>query len=291
MQKALYRSFSGNHSVHAKHLDKGLKACTSAIALGLGVLLTSANCAGAATLSDVSAITTGVGNGFNGANTSAIATNSTTFGFADNSVGANTFRLANPFTLTSASTISAVTVYSYSTSTYPFPPVSPFTGISLNIWDAAPGTAGASVLFSSTTLASTAWTGIYRVTSTTLTNAQRPVFSVTAGFNNQALSAGTFWADWAITALVAPGAAGSVFNPQLTNANGTQPLGVARQFTGGAWVDLLDNTGAGPQVGLPLTVEGTVVPEPASFAGLLALGGVGVWAKFRRKRKSSEVEA
>ncbi|MDQ2659443.1 MAG: hypothetical protein M3Y03_03385 [Verrucomicrobiota bacterium] len=168
-------------------------------------------------LFDQSNITTGIGNGFNGANTSAIAANSASFGYTNNSTptsGLN-YQLAEDFSLSAQSLISSIVFYSYSTSTYPSPPTSPFTGATLNIWNAQPGTAGAAVIFSSSTLAMTAWTGVYRVQTTTLTNAQRPVFSLTMSFANISLAAGTYWAAWTVTGVAAPGNPASVFNPPL----------------------------------------------------------------------------
>ncbi len=228
----------------------------------------------AAILYDDSNITTGIGNGFNGANTSAIASNSSTYGFTDNSTAASglNYYLADDFTLGSNSTISSIAFYSYSTSTYPYPPASPFTSATLSIWNAQPGTMGASILFTSTTLSMTSWTGVYRVQQTALTNANRPVFSASMMFANVPLAAGTYWASWSVNGVTAPGAAGSVFNPPVMNTDGSQPVGNSLQSAdgGATWFDLLDNTGTGPQVALPLLVNGAV-PEPSTVS-LLAAG-------------------
>lgn len=250
----------------------------------------TASVAQATVLSDNSNITTGIGNGFNGANTSSIDPNvSSTFGYTDNSTPSSglTYQLADDFTLSANATISGITFDSYSTSTYPFPPTSPFTGASLSIWNAQPGTPGASVLFTSSTLSMTAWTGVYRVQDTTLTNAQRPVMSITMGFSSVPLTAGTYWASWTVNGVAAPGAAGSVFNPPVMNTDGTQPLGNGIQSADGGltWNPALDNTGAGPQVGLPLTVVGTAVPEPSTNAlMILAVGALFGGLALRRRR-------
>lgn len=239
--------------------------------------------AGAVTLFDSSNILTGTGNGANGANTSSIASTSTTYGYSENSVGTSTISLAEDFTLSSGSTVNLITFDAYSTSTYPANPTSPFTGATVNIWNAQPGTAGAVILFTSSTLATTAWTGIYRVTSTTLTNSQRPVFTLSVSFNNVALAAGNYWASWSVTSLVSPGVATSVFTPPLMNTDGTQPTGNAIQSTtgGASWIALTDAS-TGVTNRLPLTVAGNV-PEPGPMVWL-SLATVGTVLVVRRRR-------
>ncbi len=219
------------------------------------VLLQSAQ----AQLFSNSNIRTGTGNGFMGADTSAISAPQTAFGYGENGTGATQVHLADQFTLASTSTISSIVFNGYSTSAYPFPPTSPFTGATLNIWNAQPGTGGAAILFTSTTLSMTAWTGIYRVTTATLTNAQRPVMSLSMAFPNVPLLAGTYWASWTITGVVAPGNPGSVFCPPVMNANGTTQVGTAIQSldSGVTWAAIADG---GIQPNVPLTVNGTAVP-------------------------------
>ena len=207
------------------------------ILLGLAALAAPLTPASAVvTLYNNSNITTGVGNGLNGANTSAIASVDSTYGFTENGVTL-TYALADDFTLSMASQVTQVTFDAYSTSTYPSPPTSPFTAATVSIWNAQPGTAGATVLFTSSTLAATAWTGVYRVTSTTLTNAQRPVFTLSVSFNNVPLVAGSYWASWSVTGVGSPGLTASIFNPPLMNTDGTHrqchPIGRRRLDLGG----------------------------------------------------------
>ncbi|MDQ2659444.1 MAG: PEP-CTERM sorting domain-containing protein [Verrucomicrobiota bacterium] len=70
------------------------------------------------------------------------------------------------------------------------------------------------------------------------------------------------------------------------NMDGSQPVGNGLQSADGGvtWNPTLDNTGAGPQVALPILVNGTVVPEPS--AGALAVLGMAALAggAFLRRR-------
>ncbi|HEX6834554.1 MAG TPA: hypothetical protein VF132_13535, partial [Rudaea sp.] len=218
-------------------------------------------------LVDHSNITTGTGNGFSGANTSTIASNGTSFGFTSNSIAAGglTVQLADDFTVAQQVNVSDVTVYAYSTATYPNPPASPFTGATVSIWSAKPGSPGAAVLSTSTTL-TTSWTGVYRVaSSTTLTNAQRPVMALKASFPSVALAAGSYWVSWGITGIAAPGNITSVFTPPLMKTDGSMPAGNAIQSSdgGGTWNATTDATTAATN-DLPLLIEGTSVQSPTT---------------------------
>lgn len=251
------------------------------LVLGATLLAQSAS---AVILYDRSNIQTGTGNGFMGANTSAIATGATAFGFSENGTAAPQILLADQFTLASTSMITSISFDAYSTSTYPFPPASPFTSATLSIYSGVPGSGGV-VLFTSNTLSVTAWTGIYRVTQTTLTNAQRPVMTLSMGFSSVLLTAGTYYAAWTVTGVAAPGNPGSIFSPPVMNTDGTLPTGTALQSVdgGATWANLTD-TGAGRQVSVPLTVNGTVVPEPSTI-GLMFLCGGGLALFKARKRR------
>ena len=259
------------------------------ILLGLAALAAPLTPASAVvTLYNNSNITTGVGNGLNGANTSAIALGDSAYGFTDNGVTL-TYALADDFTLSTASQVTQVTFDAYSTSTYPSPPTSPFTAATVSIWNAQPGTAGATVLFTSSTLAATAWTGVYRVQSTTLTNAQRPVFTLSVSFNNVPLVAGSYWASWSVTGVGSPGSTASIFDPPLMNTDGTQPTGNAIQSTdgGSTWAATADAS-SGATNRLPLAIVGNAVPEPAP-AVWMALAGVLMTVVIRRRRPMQPV--
>ncbi|MEP6810916.1 MAG: PEP-CTERM sorting domain-containing protein [Chthoniobacterales bacterium] len=259
----------------------------SFLPLLLSVLALIAQSATAQILYNNSNIQTGTGNGFMGANTSSIAAGSTTFGFSNNGTGATQIFLADQFTLASTSMVTSISFVAYSTSNYPFPPTSPFTSATLSIFSGAPGS-GNVALFTSNTLSMTAWTGIYRVQSTTLTNAQRPVMSLTMSFANVTLAAGNYFAAWTVTGAVAPGNPGSIFAPSVHNADGTVPAGNALQsLDGGATYTPLMDAGLGIRVAMPLTVTGTAIPEPSSL-GLMLLGGAGLaFGAIRSRRRQS----
>ncbi len=215
---------------------------------------------------------TGTGNGFNGANTSIIPTTtpaSTTLGPGLNGTPSVTtpIHLGDRFTLTTAATISSIVFFPYSTSAaYPFPPTTPFTGATVRIWNGRPG-GGGTVVATSTTFGGSAWTGIYRVTSTTLTGATRPVFSLQTDFPNTPLAAGNYWATITVTGIVAPGTATSCFAPPVVNPNATFPTAYPNGNTLVESVQSVDNQatwntpvadgGSGQALFIPIVVNGT----------------------------------
>jgi len=230
-------------------------------------------------------ITSGIGNGFGGADTSSFLAPVNTFGIGTNVTAVQS---ADDFIVPASGwNVDGFTVYGYSTSTYPNPPsASPFPAITATVYSGTPG-AGGTVVATSTNLTSSAWTGIYRTSSTTLTNAQRPVFSATVSFPTLSLAQGTYWIAYSLTG-AAPGAAGSVFSPQVTTSTQGTPVGNTRQFTisTGTWADVAEG-GSGQNVALPFLVSGTVptvVPEAnAGILALLALPIMGFVAARRRK--------
>lgn len=243
----------------------------------------------AAIIYNNSNITSGIGNGYNGANTSGIGATDTN-GYNDNSIfnGMNLNsrnQLAEDFSLSSASLVTSVVFDEYATSsTYPSPPVSPFTSGLVNIWSAQPGTPGAVVLFSSTTLAAASWTGVYRAPYTNLLDTQRPVFTLTFSFPSVALPAGSYWAAFAVTGVNSPGSPLSVFVPPVLNTDGTQPIGngIVSMDNGATWAATA-NAGTGQPPRFPLLVNGSAVPEPTTLAMIMCAGLAGLVALRRRR--------
>ncbi|GBD54217.1 hypothetical protein BGM30_33100 [Microcystis aeruginosa NIES-298] len=265
----------------------------TAVTLGTVVSLP----AQATTLFSQTNIVTNPGAGFNG---SDVSQGSATVGAAGRNATGN-FRLAQSFTISDAGlwAIDTVSVMAYMTSTgYGFPPTSPFTGISVNIWDNAPGLAGSNILGSSTTLLSTNWTGVYRTFNGVLDNAQRPVMNIAANFSGSGLTLapGTYWADYQLTGL-SPTGGTNAFTPFLMTTSGGNPVtltGNARQLDSGSWVTISEGNPA-QGVSLPLTVTGQnvqvqQVPEPSTVLGL-GLLGLGALVKRQLKQKQGSDKA
>jgi hypothetical protein len=183
-------------------------------------------------------VVTGPGAGFNGSDVSQASATVNLAG--QNATGDFDFRLAQSFTISDAGlwAIDKVSVMAYMTSTYGFPPTSPFTGISVNIWDNAPGLAGSNILGSSTNLLSTNWTGVYRTFNGVLDDAQRPVMNIAANFSGSGLTLapGTYWADYQLTGL-SPTGGTTAFTPYLMTTSGGNRVtvnGNAQQFNNSA---------------------------------------------------------
>ena len=193
----------------------------TAVTLGTVVSLP----AQATTLFSQTNIVTNPGAGFNGSDVSQASATVNLAG--QNATGDFDFRLAQSFTISDAGlwAIDKVSVMAYMTSTYGFPPTSPFTGISVNIWDNAPGLAGSNILGSSTNLLSTNWTGVYRTFNGVLDDAQRPVMNIAANFSGSGLTLapGTYWADYQLTGL-SPTGGTTAFTPYLMTTSGGNRL-------------------------------------------------------------------
>lgn len=259
----------------------------TAVTLGTVVSLP----AQATTLFSQTNIVTNPGAGFNGSDVSQASATVNRAG----QTATSDFRLAQSFTISDAGlwAIDTVSVMAYMTSTgYGFPPTSPFTGISVNIWDNAPGLAGSNILGSSTTLLSTNWTGVYRTFNGVLDNAQRPVMNIAANFSGSGLTLapGTYWADYQLTGL-SPTGGTTAFTPFLMTTSGGNPVtltGNARQFNTSAapgdWITISEGNPA-QGLSLPLIVTGQnvqvqQVPEPTT---VLALGLLGLGALVKRQ--------
>lgn len=178
-----------------------------------------------------------VGNGAGGANTSAISPTGVNFGFGANNASN---RVAEDFTVVGTSwTPTSITLYTYQTGSTTTSSITAVPYVAL--WTTAPAGAAAPA-YSSTanTIVSNVWTNVYRVQSTTLTNAQRPIMAVTISWPAAfppSLTAGTYWLEW--------GFSGSAsFSGPWSPVASIGASGNSKQHTiaGDTWAQTLDGT-------------------------------------------------
>ncbi|MGQ0800410.1 MAG: hypothetical protein ACT4NL_09905, partial [Pseudomarimonas sp.] len=215
-----------------------------------------------AVLHDNGSLVTGVGNGLGGADTSAIVEPRTIFGFGAQSVVPN--RVSDDFTVTGGAwQIDTITTFAYQTGSST---TSTLTGQVLQIWDGRPDLVTSSVVWgdlSTNVLGSSTWSGIYRVTNTTLTNAQRPIMAnvINVGI---VLPAGTYWLEWSNSGTLGSGP----WAPPLPNP----AVGNAGQSLTGVWTFPVLDVGLPNE--FPFVVEGTAI---GGFSCSDLTQVVGVW--------------
>ncbi|REJ85558.1 MAG: hypothetical protein DWQ36_02815 [Acidobacteria bacterium] len=183
--------------------------------------------------------------------------------------------------------IDDITFFAYQTGSTT---VSTMTGARVQIWDGPPAAPGSTVVFGDLTtnvLASSSWSGVYRVTETTTGVASdRPIMAntVTVGIS---LPPGTYWLAWQADGSLGSGPWAPPLNisGQSTTGNGLQSLDA-----GVTYPDALDS-GTLTQQGFPFVINGTEVRgnvleiPTASTVGLVALGlllGLGALFTLRR---------
>ena len=191
------------------------------------------------------------GGGAGGADASALQTalGMGTYGYGHQLSAGN--RVADDFTITDAGGwhIDTITFYAYQTGSGN---TSSITAVNLQIWDGIPGDPSSTVVWGDPTtnvMVNTAWSNIYRVLDTGLTDTARPVMADTVLVDTH-LEPGTYWLDWQSDG--SPSFSGPWVSPvtilgQTTTGNG-------RQYTTTGWADLVD---VGPQ-GLPFVIEGSL---------------------------------
>ena len=254
---------------------------------GLFVFLIGAAAAHASlgdVLHDRSNVRTGIGNGAYGADTSSIAATASYPGYPFTHPLTPPVWVAAPFARSSLSLVNSVVVLADSTwPSYGVPPNSPFFGATMNIWNGQPGVAGSTIVASSNLLTDSRWTGIYRAGPADLTSELSPIMSLTLGFNDIALTGGIYYAAWSITLLVPGGTVYEAECPPVMNSDGTMPVGTALQTLDGIqWTAIVD-PGAGYQIGLPIEVTGTAVPDPDTNALMLLAGSTFALYTLRRR--------
>jgi hypothetical protein len=189
------------------------------------------------------------GGGPGGADGSALDTTAQPVGPGFNILGFNVnatagVRTADDFTVPCGQiwNISSIKVFGYQTGSGTA--ATSLTGGNYKIWNAQPGTPGASVLFDYS--ASNQMTGVtfgapiaYRATLATITTGTtRPIQQVTMAGNGISLIPGTYWLDWGVNGSLASGP----FCPPVSII-GTWTTGNALQNTGASWAAITDGVG------------------------------------------------
>lgn len=160
-------------------------------------------------LHDNGTFTTGIDDGCGSQsprNTSQIESGHNIYGFGATDI--SNARLADDFVVPAGQNWLPTQLkwYAYQTQTPGInPPINTLTGVNIQIWSGTPGAGGSVVAGDTSTLVpltSNTFSGIYRVTSTTLTNCQRAVFELTADLTQLSppipaggLPPGTYWVD------------------------------------------------------------------------------------------------
>jgi hypothetical protein len=227
--------------------------------------------ASAAILFDNGPWITGYGDGYNGADTSALEAGYTAMGYNVNIALVQRYSMADDFTVPAneAWSLEYATLYAYQANSGLN---STITGAYVTIYDGNPMTGGQVLWGDEVTnrLISTTWSGVYRV-STVPTNAQRPIMVnlVDMRFISETLGPGTYWLGFSITG--SSGLLGPHANPVVPHRESDNAV----YRMSGAWSPADGNgpSGGTPPQDFPFILEGDVIPEPANLivAGLLAL--------------------
>lgn len=211
---------------------------------------------------------TGTGNGAGGADTSALASPDTGFGYLVDPtrtqsvpVGPTRARLADDFTVTGTGwRPSAITLYAYQIGSST---TSPITGlVDLRLWSGALGDGGIVIAGPvNGTITNNAWTNVYRVPAGDLTQTSRPIMAVTINwpFTVTTLLTGTYWLEWGMAGdeslsgpWVPPTNAAADDNARQLDLSSGEP---------GTWAPRGDYS-SNRNVGLPFVICGTEIPTP-----------------------------
>ncbi|HET9049492.1 MAG TPA: hypothetical protein VFN29_11095 [Chiayiivirga sp.] len=179
------------------------------------------------------------GQGFNGADVSAIASSlgNTTLGFTGSPDPGQSGRVADDFMVPASGWhIEYATLWAFQ---YEVPPPSILNSVTLQIWDGVPGAPGSEVVFGDETsnrFVGTQFTGIYRASDQNFGWSSMPIMSIVADLGVD-LPAGDYWLDWQIGAATT----GSINHFFVTSPNSQGKTGAnARWLAGSNWQNVID---------------------------------------------------
>jgi hypothetical protein len=167
--------------------------------------------------------------------------------------------------------VSSLAFFSYQTG------ATSFTFTSAN-WSVVAGDVNSGTVVASGTAAAVTNGGLmgYRVSTTTLTNTQRPIFRVAVDVPDFTLAPGSYWLRWSLSGSLASG-------PWQPPRSDDAPGNLHQALTGGAFAPWVD-TGSLVSYDAPFEVYGAPVPEPGTYALMLAgLAAVGAVARRRAR--------
>lgn len=226
-----------------------------AMVLLLGSVLTHPGIS-AAELYSNGPLVTHPGEGFGGADASAVQSDLdlTTHGF--NVSKAADLRLADDFEVPAGGWhVGSITFYVYVIGGGSTPPFA-IDHVNLQIWDGPPGEAGSSVVWgddNTNLLKDVEFSNIYRVSDkrdSNLIASNRPVMAVTASVDH-VLAEGTYWLDWQVDG----DGEDKFFTPPVTILGQVQKSGAnGLQYTNGRWERALDSGTVTPH-DFPFTIH------------------------------------
>jgi Secretion system C-terminal sorting domain len=210
--------------------------------------------------------------GAGGADVSAVQNDSlgmSTFGLNHSFAGG--LRVADDFEVTNPGgwRIDSVVTFCYQTNG---PIASSINLLNFQIWDGPPDNPSSSIIFGDTTsnrLGTTAWSGIYRATQSTLSNTARPIMRNVGYADGWMIGPGTYWLVWSTDGNISSG-------PWATpiTINGDTITGNALQRVSAGWQPIedsgLDTLGF---QGLPFLILGDFMADPNDTLGLLHYNG------------------
>ncbi len=166
--------------------------------------------------------------------------------------------VADDFTVSSGMwNVSTITFYAYQTGSST---ASTITEVRLQIWDGPPNEVGSNLVFGDLTtnrMASTTWSGIYRVTETTMGSAtNRPIMKNVVNVNT-VLGPGTYWLAWQTNGTLGSGP----WAPPVTILGQGQTGNARQSLNNGGTYNSIADTGS---KGFPFIIEGTAMDPTIS---------------------------